>query len=118
MKMNDTVKDITMSKARIQLPFKGDSLLDALNFGFSFIESEDHYVHYVAANPSMMKRILGEIPEAVLDPTSESLGELWTARLLLSRKLNDRQVVFSNNTFSAVVDINLDPNQGAENATL
>jgi len=111
MRMQDTVKGMAGSRAKVSLPFRGNSLLDALNFGFSYIESEDHLVHYVAANPVVMKRIIAEIPDATIDPTSESIGQLWTARLLVMPRLTDRKLIFSNNTFSAVLDIDLNPNQ-------
>lgn len=105
--MNDNLFDLLYSKSKIRIPFKGESLKDALSFGFSYLESEDHMVHFIAAGPRMMKRIFAEMPDSVLDPAGDSVGELWTAKLLLSRKLGDRQIIFSNEIFSAVVDLHL-----------
>lgn len=108
--MNDSIFDLFYSKSKIRIPFKGERLMDALTFGFSYLESEDHMVHFIAANPKMMKKIFAEISDSKLDPDGDAIGELWTAKLLLSNKLGDRQLIFSNEIFSAVIDINLNPN--------
>ena len=105
--MQDTVQSIIASKAKTKISFRGESLKDALNFGFSYIESKDHVVHYVTANPVMLKRILAEISESILDPTDESIGDLWTAKLLMLKRLGNKELVFSNNTFSTVINVNL-----------
>lgn len=105
--MTDTVTNIISSKAKVSLNFFGSNLRDALNFGFSYIESEDHVVQFVIANGNVLKKILAEIPESILEPKREILGELWTATLLCSSRLRDNQVVFSNNTFSAVINLNM-----------
>jgi len=100
---NTLVSDVVHSKAKIQVEFKGETLEDALNFGFSYLESEDHIVQYIVVNSKTMKRIFGEINDSILKPKGESLGELWTAKLLLSNNLKDSEIFFSNNTFSAVI---------------
>jgi hypothetical protein len=118
MTMNDVVKDIMYSKVKEHLTFKVDNLLDALNFGFSYLDSVDHVVTYVITNSRNMKKIFAEIPESVLRVDNESIGELWTAKLLVSDKLKNSQIVFSNNVFSAVINLNLYPDQETENAYL
>jgi hypothetical protein len=107
--MINAVDNIICSSNRASLDFTGDSLHDALCFGFSYIESEDHIVNYIVANNTMMKNIL-TIPDAVLDPSHDSLGELWTAKLLISNKLGNKRIIFSNASFSAIVNINLNKN--------
>jgi hypothetical protein len=106
--MRKIATDIFHSKAKIQIGFKGNTIKDALNFGFSYIESEDHMVEYVVANNRVTKQIFAEIPDSIIDVKDGSIGKLWTAKLLLSDKLSDSQILFSNNTFSAVINLNLD----------
>jgi len=106
-----TARDIIYSKARVSLPFSGTTLKDAITFGFSYIESEDHIVEYVVANPVMLKRIFGEIRDSALIVDGDAIGRLWTAKLLVSDKLADSQILFSNNTFSAVINLYTDPNR-------
>ena len=103
------VSSVVNSKTKIQVPFVGKDIKDAMNFGFSYFDSEDHIVEYIVASPKNLKRILGEINDSVLDPEGDSLGRLWTAKLLLSSKIGDSDLFFSNNTFSAVIHINLNP---------
>lgn len=105
--MNNLASDIYYSKAKTTLEFKGDSIKDALSFGFSYIESEDHVVEYVAASPVVMKKIFEQIIDSKIKMRAGSIGELWTARLLVSDKVNDNQILFSNSTFSAVINLNL-----------
>jgi hypothetical protein len=108
--MKDTATDIIYSKARVSLPFKGPTLKDALDFGFSYIESEDHVVEYIVANSNVLKKIFGEVQDSKLKVEGDSIGQLWTAKLLLSDRLADSQLLFSNNTFSVVVNLNTNPN--------
>ena len=106
------VPDIIYSKAKTSLYCKGgETLEDSLNYGFAYIEQEDHIVEYIVANNRVMKRIIGEIPDSVLKPEKQFIGELWTARLLLSGKLYDSQILFSNSVFSVVINLNLNPKE-------
>lgn len=105
--MGKTAADIFHSKAKVQIDFKGNTITDALNFGFSYIESEDHVVEYVVANNRVTKKIFAEIPDSTVCVEDGTIGKLWTAKLLLSDKLSDSQILFSNNTFSAVINLNL-----------
>jgi len=108
--MNNTVSDIFYSRAKVGLDFKGTSIKDALAFGFSYIESEDHVVEFIAANPKVMKKIFEETLDSKINMRYGAIGELWTARLLVAEKLQDNQILFSNNTFSAVINLNLNQN--------
>ena len=112
--MKDTATDIIYSKARVSLPFKGRTLKDAMDFGFSYIESEDHVVQYIVANPNVLKKIFGEVPDSKLKIEGDSIGELWTAKLLVYDKLMDSQILFSNNTFSVVINLNTNPDLSEE----
>jgi len=106
------VPDIIYSKVKDSLYCKGgEPLRDSLNYGFAFVEHEDHIVQYVVANHRVMKKIFGEISDSVLKPEKEFIGKLWTARLLLSEKLFDSQILFSNRDFSVVINLNLNPKE-------
>ena len=112
--MKYVASDIIYSKAKVSLDFKGSDkgLREALNFGFSYIESEDHIVQYVVANCTTMKSLLSDIAEARLYPEKETLGELWTAKLVVSDRLKDNQLIFSNSVFSAVINLNMNNIRG------
>ena len=112
MKISDT---IISSNNRVTMNFKGNSLYDALCFGFSYIEYEDHIVNYIVSNNKIMKDIL-KISDSKLNPDFDSLGELWTAKLLLSNKLGNDRILFSNSNFSAIINLNL--NKDGEDANI
>ena len=107
--MNNTVSDIFYSRAKTRIDFKGDAIKEAVNFGFSYIESKDHVVNYIVVNSKNLKSILVEVPDSKvkIGVDEGSIGELWTAKLLVSDKLLDSEVLFSNETFSAVINLNL-----------
>lgn len=96
-------------RAYTDLPGEGSGVLDALNFGFSYVECQDFIVEYVVANPSMMKAILSKIPDSALDPDDTKIGTLWTADLVVSKKVKDDQLVFSNGGHTAVLFLNTAP---------
>lgn len=97
---------------KIDLHCKGvESLEDSLNYGFSYIEHEDHIVEYIVTNRILMKKIFGKIHDSVLKPEGKAIGELWTAKLYLSDKLTDKQIFFSNSVFSVVINLNLNPKE-------
>lgn len=105
----NVIPDIIYARTKNSLKSPGKTLDDALNFGFSYIEQQDHIVEYIVANNKVMKEILGKIEDSILKPEYKSIGELWTAKLLLSNKLSDRQLLLSNSEFSVVIDIDLNP---------
>lgn len=106
------IAPLIYSKAKIYMYCKGgETLEDSLNYGFAFIEHEDHIVEYIVANNHLMKRVFGEVFDSVLKPEKEFIGELWTAKLLLSNKLFNSQILFSNNIFSVVINLNLNPKE-------
>ena len=104
------VPGVVHAKKKIDLQCKGvESLEDSLNYGFSYVEHEDHIVEYIVVNSALMKRIFGEVNDSVLKVEEGALGELWTAKLYLSDKLSDKQIFFSNSVFSVVINLNLNP---------
>lgn len=108
--MSKIVYDIIKSKARVNIDYWAEDMTDIMNFGFSYIEHEDHIVEYIVANNRVMKKIFSQVNDSILKPHNQYIGELWTAKLLLSDKLNDNQVLFSNNFFSAVINLDLNKN--------
>jgi hypothetical protein len=105
--MKDIASEVYYSSSKVGIPFKGKTIRDALNFGFSYIEHEDHIVQYVVANPNIMKKIFVEMPDSILNIDDKAIGKLWTAKLLMSDKLSNDQILLSNNIFSAVINLNL-----------
>lgn len=63
----------------------------------------------MVANSQNIKKIFAEVADSMVNPEADSIGELWTAKLLLSRKLSDKQILFSNNSFSVVINLNINP---------
>ena len=83
-----------------------------VQFGFSFVESEDHFVAWVVAHPKRMKDIICSISDSVLDPDKESIGSLWTAKLITSKKFNENQVIFANTEMNVVLFLDIpNPNK-------
>lgn len=107
--LQSVVGEITRSKAKTNIDCYDTNISDIMNFGFSYIEHEDHIVEYIVSNSTIMKKIFGEVNDSVLKPEGESIGELWTAKLLLSNKLKDKEIIFSNNIFSVVINLDLNP---------
>ncbi len=108
--MMNVIPDIIHSKLKIDLSCKGvESLEDSLNYGFSYIENEDHIVEHIVTNRVMMKRIFAEVRDSEIKQEGKSIGELWTAKLYISDKLSDKQIFFSNSIFSVVINLNLNP---------
>ena len=108
--MNEVISNIIYTKTKVSISCPGKTIEDAINFGFSYIEHEDHIVQYIVANKKLMKRIFADINDSVLDPDKMAVGGLWTAKLLLSNKLLDSQIIFSNSEYSVVIDIDINPN--------
>lgn len=108
--MTKTSHSIINSKTKIVIKCYEKTLNDILNFGFSYLEQSDYIVEYIVTNSVTMKKIFGDIPDSILSPERESIGILWTAKLLISNKLSNSQIIFSNSTFSIVLDTYQDPN--------
>lgn len=114
----EIVPDIIYSKIKTSLYCKGgETFEDILNYGFAYIEQQDCIVSYIVSNNHVMKRIFGEIPDSILKPRKHYIGDLWTAKLLLSNKLFDSQILFSDSAFSVVVNLNLNLKE-VENANI
>ena len=100
----DTVYGIVNSIDKTRLIFPGNGTIeDMIQFGFSFIEAEDHYVAHLVAHPRRMKDILCGLSDSVLDPDSEGIGQLWTAKLIVSKKVKENTIMFSNSDMSMVL---------------
>lgn len=108
------VPEIIYAKTKSSLKSPGGSLEDAMNFGFSYIEHKDHIVEYIVANKYVMKRVFEEVSDSEVNPEYGSIGNLWTAKLLLSDRLSDKQLLLSNSQFSVVIDIDLHPKSREE----
>ena len=106
--MTDALTLEILKTPKVYAEFSGE-LNDALNFGFSYVESEDHMVSFVLVSPEMALRILREIPETTLDPDQEILGKLWTADLLCSRKVKEDRIMFANEPLSTALTLQLKP---------
>jgi hypothetical protein len=109
--MTESLTDsvLTQEDGRSVADFAIDAgLNDALNFGFSYIEAEDDaVVAFVMASPDTALRILREIREATLEPEGTFVGRLWTARLLVSKRLRDERIIFANEPLTVILDLNL-----------
>ena len=80
---------------------------NALSFGFSYIEYEDHTVYHILTGPSLMKKVMRDIDAAVFVVGKDYIGELWTARLYLIDKIPSDHIMFSNADLTVVLDLNL-----------
>ena len=73
------VHDILNSPDKMYSINPGMTAKEALEFGFSYVETQDHMVRYIAIGPDMLNKIFKEIDEAKKDPAGEKMGSLWTA---------------------------------------
>lgn len=109
MNTNDVIWNVVSSKDKVRIDCPMPGVREAVDLGFSYMESTDHMVHYVITNGRMMKKILTEVGDTVLNPEYDCIGSLWTALLLVSNKLKDHEIIFSNSTFSTVLNVNPNP---------
>jgi hypothetical protein len=110
--------DIVNSKRKIQLVFPGiGTIQDMIRFGFSYVDSEDHFVAYILAHPIRMKAILIGFPDAILDPDTESIGNLWTAKLIATKRIKVDQIVFANSDLGVILALNI-PNPDTQERLL
>lgn len=112
--MFEPIRHILTSKAKIALRFPytnkfnnsyfGDGeLSDILSFGFSYVEQNDHCVEYILITPKMAKRIIKEIDAFNLTVNLGIFGMLWTAHVVLTDKIDNNIIVFSNADSSIVL---------------
>lgn len=80
---------------------------DILGFGFSYIEHEDHMVGFIITSPKIMKKIIQEVDELQLIAEQPYIGEIWTARLYMSDKVKDSNIIFSNPDLSCILDLDI-----------
>jgi len=104
--MTDSLVVQILNAPKTSADFSGD-MADALNFGFSYVESEDHMVAYVLASPSTVLDILRTVEESMLNPDQEIVGDLWTAKLLCSKKVPDSRIIFVNDFLSTALLLDL-----------
>jgi hypothetical protein len=111
------VKQILRSKNKITMtiPEQGSlnlvrlgigELSDLLSFGFSYIEHEDHCVSHVLVSPLMAKRIVREIDAFYFTADTSHVGILWTAMMIVTNRVGDFNIIFSNEDQSVVLDLN------------
>jgi hypothetical protein len=115
----DIVKQIVWAKNKITMtiPEQGISnlvhmgigeLSDLLSFGFSYIEQEDHCVSYVLVSPGLAKRVVQEIEDFYFTAdTTPYIGILWTAQMIVTDRVGDFNIIFSNEDQSVVLALNL-----------
>ena len=114
----DVVKQIVWAKNKVTMtiPEQGTSnlvhlgigeLSDLLSFGFSYIEQEDHCVSHVLVSPLMAKRIVQEIDDFYFTSDTPHVGVLWTALMIVTDRVGNFNIIFSNEDQSVVLDLNL-----------
>lgn len=108
----EQVFDILHSEYKAYADFPGyGSYGDALSYGFSFIESQDHLVKHVITNPKTLKKLISNVDDVEIDPEGNAIARVWTADIMLSRKLSENQIVFSNGGQTAVLFLKINPNR-------
>lgn len=108
--MKRTSFDILSSdnRAYTDYPYDDGTVKDMLDFGFAFVEQQDHMVEYVVVGPLMAKRIIREVSDVEMNaPKGECIGSLWTAKLMISPKVRDNKIVFSNGGSTAVLHLSV-----------
>jgi len=107
------VYEILQSENRLyaDLPHKDCSINDALSFGFSYIEYQDHIVESVVASPKIVRKIFKEIDDATIEPENQSIGKIWTASLIVSKKISDKYIVFSNGGHTSILFLRINTNK-------
>lgn len=110
LKMHETARSM-LAKPRESVTYRVEGVEDALNFGFRYMESQDHVVEAVVVCPALAKRVFAEVDDSVLDPSDDHIGTVWTAKLIISKKVGPKQILFVNTTHSVAFDISdPDPN--------
>jgi hypothetical protein len=109
----EIAKQIVRSKNKITLGFPQigttqcqGKLSDFLGFGFSYVEQTDHYVSHVLVSPGMAKRLVKEIDSFYFTADTDYTGMLWTAQVLVTDKVGNSNIVFSNEDQSVVLNLN------------
>ena len=95
-----------LNAPRMHTEFSGD-LREALNCGFSYGESEDHMVSYVLGSPVQILQIIRSIEETTLNLEQGFIGDLWTAKMLCSKKVPDNRVIFANESLLTILSLDI-----------
>jgi len=94
--------------------FGQGELADMLSFGYSYVEHADHCVEYLLVNPDMARRIIREISDVTISFDSDYIGQLWTAGLYVTDRVQDDTIIFANLDKTVVLVLNTnkigDPN--------
>jgi len=107
--MSDVVYKILGTSEKSYAKYPGaSSLQDMINFGFSFVESEDHMVTSVVTNNEMMTRILRESEDAYVEFDGEALGTLLTAKLYVHGNIKGQRIIFANVDYTTVLVLDAD----------
>ena len=116
--MIEVVKQILRSKNKMvmTLPPLGTSYLaylgigelsDLLSFGFSYVEQKDHFVSHIMVSPAMAKKVIREIDAFYFTAETPCVGMIGTAQMLITDRIGDFHIFFSNKDQSVVLDLNL-----------
>jgi hypothetical protein len=109
---SEQVFDILHSDYKAYADFPGHgSCHDVLGYGFSFIESQDHMVEHIITSPKVLKKLISEVDDIEIDPEGDAIAKVWTADIMLSNKLSNDQIVFSNGGQTAVLFLKIDQNK-------
>ena len=107
--MNDIVCSIISSKNKklVYFPFSENNceIEDFIRFGFSFIEQEDHLLEYIIASPVTIRKLIRQIEDFNFCIDQSFLGTLWTAKIIMTDKIKDSQILFSNKDFSVILNL-------------
>lgn len=94
------------NKTNFIYPHPDGNITDIIEFGFSYIEHEDHLLEYIISGSTLLKKIISEIKDFHFLMEGPPIGTLWTSKIYLTSKLSDNQLIFSNVDFSHVLYLN------------
>lgn len=114
----EIVKQIVRSKNKITLgfpqagttqflaEFDSGKFSDFLSFGFSYVEQSDHFVSHVLVSPGIAKKLVREIDSFYFTVGKPYIGVLWTAKVIVTDKIGDSGIFFSNENQLVVLNLN------------
>lgn len=106
--VHNIIFEILNSHTKVLATYPGSgTIVDHLNFGLSYVESQDRCVAYILANSRTMKSIIVSTPDSILGLEGPFIGTLWTAKLILTAKIREDRIVFSSTDYMAVFCLNI-----------
>lgn len=120
----EIVKQIVRSKNKITLEFPQVGTIqflsefdpvkfsDFLSFGFSYVEQSDHCVSHILVSPGTAKKLVRELDAFYFSVGKPYIGMLWTARVLVTDKIGNLSITFSNEDQSVVLNLNTNNMEG------